>query len=57
MGQAKRNLKILTGILSALLLLTLAGNLYYRDKSRDIAREKARVEQQANSLYQARAGT
>lgn len=50
MGQTTRNLKIMTGVVAGFLLLTLAGTFYYWDRSRDIAREKVRVEQQANAL-------
>lgn len=50
MRQTERNLKIMTGVLAGFLLLTLAGTFYYWDRSRDLAREKERVEQKANSL-------
>jgi hypothetical protein len=36
--------------MATLLLLSIAGNIYYWDKSQDLADEKDRVEQKANAL-------
>ncbi|MDO1450642.1 hypothetical protein Q0590_30495 [Rhodocytophaga aerolata] len=52
MEVTKAKLKILTGVIAALLLVSIAGNIYYWDKSRDLSSEKERVEQKANALLQ-----
>jgi cell division protein FtsB len=50
MAITTKSLKIGAGILTTLLLVSIAGNIYYWDKSRDLASEKDRVEQKANAL-------
>lgn len=51
--KGNRNIKLLTGVLAALLLLSVAGNIYYWDKNNDLEREKQNVDQQANALLSA----
>lgn len=50
MEHTERNSKIVITVMAALLIASLAGNLYYWDNNRDLAKEKAIVELQANSL-------
>lgn len=50
MENTNKKLKIVTGVMATLLLLSVAGGMYYRDKSRDLAEEKDRIEQKANLL-------
>lgn len=50
MEVTKTKLKILTGVIATLLLVSTAGNIYYWDRSHDLKREKERVEQKANAL-------
>lgn len=50
MEQPNNNFKVLSGILAAVLVISIAAGIYYWDRSRDLAEEKERVEIQANSL-------
>lgn len=50
MENTQRSFKIITGVLAFLLVLSIAGGIYYWDKSQDLAQEKDSVEQKANSL-------
>ncbi len=51
----ERNVKIATGVLTALLVLSTFGIIYYWDKSGELALEKNRAGQRADSLVAARA--
>jgi prefoldin subunit 5 len=50
MEVTKTKLNILTGVIATVLVVSIAGNIYYWNKSRDLASEKDRVEQKANAL-------
>lgn len=54
MERTERNLKVLAGVMAALLVLFVAGSIYYWDKSQGLAKEKSNIEKQANSQLSAK---
>ena len=45
-----KKIKILSGAMGALLLFSIAGNIYYWTKSQDLASEKDRIAQKSDAL-------